>query len=334
MKSNSFQMFALAVIGIGALALPTQGHPLKDAALAATAAPAPKGAANFHHVRLNVTDPAASAHYYQKYFSAVPVKFRGVADGVLTDRSYIIFNTVDKPAPVNEGSALWHIGWGGIDGPSEHKWRTEQGINWAVDLTSVGGDFAHFMYACGPDKEEIEIWTGTPNQRYNHVHLLAEDPNVTRDWYIDHLGAMGDKKYIPNPGPLSKDVSFDSDVKTVFTSVWNTTAVLDGVIFNIFSKPDEGSFWYNGKPIKEFKKTDGHVINHLAFSYPDIEPVYDRMKADGVEIVEEIAWNDELKMKSFFVRGPDGILVEIVEADPLPDSSWLRHVHSGGESHD
>ena len=31
-------------------------------------------------------------------------------------------------------------GWGGIDGPSEHKWRTEQGIKWAVDLTSVGGD--------------------------------------------------------------------------------------------------------------------------------------------------------------------------------------------------
>ena len=24
----------------------------------------------------------------------------------------------------------------------------------------------------------------------------------------------------------------------------------------------------------------------------------------------------------------DGLLIEIVEADPLPDASWLRHVHS------
>ena len=319
----------MAALGFNALAATAhghEGHPLKDAALAATAAPAPKGAANFHHVRLNVTDPAASSQYYQKFFSAVPVKFRGVADAVFTDRSYIIFNTVDKPAPVNEGSALWHIGWGGIDGPSEHKWRTEQGIKWAVDLTSVGGDFAHFMYASGPDKEEIEIWTGTPNQRYNHVHLLAEDPNVTRDWYIDHLGAMGDKKHIPNPGPLPEDVTFDSDVKTVFTSVWNTTAILDGVIFNIFSKPDESSFWYNGKPIKEFKKSDGCAINHIAFSYPDIGPVYKRMKSKGVEIVKEIAVDEKLKMKSFFVRAPDNVLVEIVQADPLPEGSWTRHV--------
>lgn len=66
--------------------------------------------------------------------------------------------------------------------------------------------------------------------------------------------------------------------------------------------------------------------NHFAFSYPDIQPVYGRMKANGVEIVKDIEWNDELKMKSFFVRAPDGVLVEIVEADPLPDASWLDHV--------
>jgi len=37
-----------------------------------------------------------------------------------------------------------------------------------------------------------------------------------------------------------------------------------------------------------------------------------------------------LKMKSFFVRAPDKVLVEIVEADPVPDGSWLRHVHPEG----
>ena len=75
------------------------------------------------------------------------------------------------------------------------------------------------------------------------------------------------------------------------------------------SKPEKPVFWYDGNPISEFKETDGCVIDHFAFSYPDIEPVYKRMKASGVKIVKRIAWADKLKMKSFFIRAPDGVLI-------------------------
>ena len=34
----------------------------------------------------------------------------------------------------------------------------------------------------------------------------------------------------------------------------------------------------------------------------------------------------QLKMKSFFVRAPDNVLVEIVEADPLSNASWKDHL--------
>ena len=37
-------------------------------------------------------------------------------------------------------------------------------------------------------------------------------------------------------------------------------------------------------------------------------------------------------MKSFFVRGPDKVLIEIVEADPLPEASWLRHTRPPGRT--
>jgi catechol 2,3-dioxygenase-like lactoylglutathione lyase family enzyme len=76
---------------------------------------------------------------------------------------------------------------------------------------------------------------------------------------------------------------------------------------------------------------DGHVIDHYGFSYPDIQPVHDRMKANGVEVVKGITWDQGLQMKSFFIRAPDGVLIEVVEADPLPDASWLRRVHFGLE---
>jgi catechol 2,3-dioxygenase-like lactoylglutathione lyase family enzyme len=101
------------------------------------------------------------------------------------------------------------------------------------------------------------------------------------------------------------------------------------VTFNIFGMPEEPTFWWPDEPIKEFRKSDGHVIDHYGSSYPKTQPVHDRMKAEGVEIVKGIAWGQGLQMKSFFIRAPEGVLIESVESDPLPDASWLRHVHSG-----
>jgi hypothetical protein len=33
---------------------------------------------------------------------------------------------------------------------------------------------AHFMHAEGLDLEIVEVWTGIPYQRYEHVHLLTK----------------------------------------------------------------------------------------------------------------------------------------------------------------
>jgi len=333
LKPCKYQILTLIAIVISPVSSPALGHPhppLKNCKTVSSS-DSKVQPARFHHVRLNVTDPKASIDYYKKFFSAVPVRFRGVSDALLTDRSYLLLNTVKKTAPKNVTTALWHIGWGGIDGHAEHKWRTDQGIKWGTDITTVataGGDL-YFMYAEGPDHELAEIWTGTPYQRYNHVHLLTKDVNATRDWYIDHLGAKGEKTDIPKPDLPPAGMKFSNP--KVFDYVWNTQVDVDGVIFNIFGLPDKPVFWWPSGPIAKFEKTEGHVIDHFAFSYPKIEPVFTRMKADGVEIVKEITWNEKFKMNSFFIRAPDGVLIEIVEADPLPEASWLRHIHPKDE---
>jgi hypothetical protein len=46
------------------------------------------------------------------------------------------------------------------------------------------------------------------------------------------------------------------------------------------------------------------------------------MKQAGVKIVRSIAVDESLKLKSFFVLAPDDVLVEIVEARPLPEGVW------------
>jgi catechol 2,3-dioxygenase-like lactoylglutathione lyase family enzyme len=66
----------------------------------------------------------------------------------------------------------------------------------------------------------------------------------------------------------------------------------------------------------------GSPIDHIAFSYENIQPAFDRMRTAGVTIVEPIAMRPGVGLKSFFVQGPDSVLVEIVEARPIPDGLW------------
>jgi catechol 2,3-dioxygenase-like lactoylglutathione lyase family enzyme len=96
----------------------------------------------------------------------------------------------------------------------------------------------------------------------------------------------------------------------------------------LFGRPDFDSRWWPGGSYTaedapdEFQTTQGRAIDHLAFSYRDIAPVFERMKSAGVEIVEPPAVREGVGHKSFFVMGPDKVLIEIVEAKPIPDSSW------------
>lgn len=315
--------YRTCVCVIAAFAFPVHGP---DAAAADDRST--DAAASFHHVRLNAKDPQASIAWYRKFFGAVPVRFRDVSDAVLTDRCYFLFNQVPQRAPDNSQTSLWHVGWGGVDGQAEFEWRTEQGIEWQTPITEVGtanGPF-HFMYAHGPDREVVEVWTGARHHRYNHIHLLAEDVNATAAWYVTHLGAKPLLVDVPRPGPPPANLKVDDPKANLFPWVWMTMVQVDGVSINIFSRPDDDTFWWTGEPIPKFEPTDGHVINHFAFSYPNIDPVYERMKSAGVKIVRDTAWNEQLRMKSFFIRAPDGVLLEIVEADPLPRASWIRHV--------
>ncbi len=268
--------------------------------------------ANFHHVHLNVVDPEKTIDYYEKYFSGVRSAFRDNADAILTDRSFLLLNKVDKAPEWELLSAIYHIGWGGVDGPSDFKWRDEGGMEWETPLSALGNE--HFMYAFGPDKEVVEVWTGFRHHRFGHVHLLAEDVNAAKNWYIENLGLKGPPDR-PKPAKAPKDV----DPGLVFQYLWlSQVSTTNGVTINIFGKPSEDSLvWWNYGGLGELVPTDDRVVDHIAFSYPDIEPVFDRMKKNGVEIVKPIAMSDKYKLNSFFVRGPDQVLVEIVEADPV-----------------
>jgi hypothetical protein len=44
------------------------------------------------------------------------------------------------------------------------------------------------MYFWGPDRELIEVYTGSKNHRFEHVHLLPTDIDATIAWFRDNFG--------------------------------------------------------------------------------------------------------------------------------------------------
>jgi catechol 2,3-dioxygenase-like lactoylglutathione lyase family enzyme len=269
--------------------------------------------AHFHHVCLNVTNIDESIRFYSRVFGAVPVKFRG-ADALFTERSLILFNKVSEPPPSELVSGIWHIGWGGVDVKNEYEWWKTHGVDIHTPLSPLPGQDNYYFYIRGPDKELIEINT-MGHHRFAQVHLFASDVNETTGWYAQHLGLTPRR-----PMPVAKP---EGDMDTLRT-IWLNSFRCDSVTVIVFGKPDREKppLWWREEPLREIKPTQGRVIDHIAFSYRGIEPVFERMKRAGANIVQPIAVQESLKLKSFFVLAPDDVLVEIVEAKPIPEGAW------------
>lgn len=271
--------------------------------------------ANFHHVHLNVTDPKTAVTFYTRYFGAVEVNYRGKVPAAFTERSFLLFSKVDAPPPSGPRTALSHIGWAGVDGQAEYNWLKSQGLEFQTPIGQLGNNYG--MYVYGPSRELVEVWTGGKNHRFDHVHLWATDPQQMSAWFRDHLGLT------PRIGP--KPTTRDREN---IGSIWMSFIQCDNVNIVIFGKPDFDSVWWPGSNYKpedapaDFEPTKGTAVDHIAFSYRDIAPVYERMKAAGVEIVEPIKVSEEFGHKSFFVLAPDKLLVEIVEQKPIPEGVW------------
>ncbi|RDY57588.1 VOC family protein [Flagellimonas nanhaiensis] len=258
--------------------------------------------ANFHHIHLNVTDIEATIAYYQKYFGAKKISYRDKSEALFTEKSFFLLDQVENQPETHLGSSLWHIGWSGVDGQSEFDWRVKEGIEVHTGINPLGDD--HWMYFYGPNKEVVEVFTGNKNHSFEHIHLLAENVDETMDWFKTHLG-------LPPVNELA--LTWGTGLFQ-----WNVLNV-GNINIMVNGRPVEERTWFP----KNFKPTDGTVLDHIGFSYQELEPVYERIKSHGVQIVQEIAVDPVHGLKSFFLRGPNQLLIEIVEEKPIPEGIWI-----------
>jgi catechol 2,3-dioxygenase-like lactoylglutathione lyase family enzyme len=263
--------------------------------------------ARFHHVHVNSTDPAKTTAFYQTTFGAQPVRYKDKTDGLFVSRGFILINKVAAPPKDLETTAIRHIGWAGVDGPNEFARLKEKGAQFHTPLTALGTNW--FFYMFGPDREIAEIYTGDQNHLFNHVHQSVENVATTADWYQRILG-MRFPAAATGPRPADPNAR------------WGSQARVDGVSFVLIYKDHYYAESEHRLPVgRPLQSTQGSPVDHIAFSYENIAPELDRMRAAGVPIVQPIAERAD-GIKSFFITGPDQVLIEIVEAKPIPDGLW------------
>ena len=123
----------------------------------------------------------------------------------------------------------------------------------------------------------------TPQIAWDHVHIRTPDPEATAKWFAETLGA----EIVRTPVRL--------DVK------------LGGA--NIFLAPVTAGDGVNPPPSTPYQGLD-----HFGLAVKDIDDVAAQLKAKGVEFTQDVH-NIRPGVRICFIRGPQGISIELLERD-------------------
>jgi catechol 2,3-dioxygenase-like lactoylglutathione lyase family enzyme len=127
---------------------------------------------------------------------------------------------------------------------------------------------------------------------YDHIHLSVPDPSAAADWYVKYFGAR--------KNPEGPDRLMLGSTRLVF-------------IKKADAKPSSGS-----------------VVDHIGFSFADLDAKMKEFEAVGIKIVTPPREAPGL-FKLAFVEDPWGTRIEVVQD---PDKLGLHHIHMRGPNPD
>lgn len=291
----------------------------------------------FHHLHLNSTNPQAAIDFYTRQFpSATRTTFDSLP-ALKIGTAYVLFSKVKTPPPTAPQTALWHFGWhvpdvhqslaqfqqrpevhllplftteeGGSVFTSADTWpgangslgRTKSEIAAAKAQGIQPTHGAGFAYMEGPDHALIEYQGNFPAERFNHVHMYQQDPYCAERWYRDHLNAPSKSTYTtatckvprPDPGWPSLD--------RIGTRRQPANVTFDGVSFT----------WHVQQDDTPLAPSRGQVMDHIAFSVPDLTPWIAKLRKEGVRFLRQPYKLGS--MRAVMIEGPSREAIELIE---------------------
>lgn len=247
--------------------------------LALLALPTTLFATPYDHIHLAADNALEAAQWYARHFGGTPTRFRDSSDTSLPiDRVkigdiYIIFFERD-PGEGSVGSGVDHIGFSMGNVEQVFNAVVADGGTGLGDLRAFNGMTLGFVE--DPWGTKIELIDDAELRGVHHVHLSSADPAATLAWYQNVFGGE--------------------------------TAQFGGALPGIHY----GNVWLLAAQAREeIAPTQGRSMDHLSWSFPDLDAAAAEMKAKGV--VFSMEPRDFRGIRISFVEGPDGVRIEVVQ---------------------
>ena len=172
-----------------------------------------------------------------------------------------------------------------------------------------------FGYLVDPDGILVEFNgdASTEDLFYGHTHFWHEQPLCAANWYVEHLGMeLPERRGLHDPCDVEiGDVSYPT-----FLPMGQLRRPI-GVV----RLENTGWAWYtrqcrDGRCGPELDRplapSRGQVVDHVAISYPDLDPLLAHLAAAGIPILEgPYPFGDT---RAVLIEDLDGLALELVEA--------------------
>jgi catechol 2,3-dioxygenase-like lactoylglutathione lyase family enzyme len=300
----------------------------------------------FHHLHLNSVDPDAAIDFYARQFPSTRKGSWGGQPALFSPNDVmILFDKVDRPAPSEPQSAIWHFGWHVTDSQATVEsfkrrpdvnmrplYTTDEGGSVLISSDtwpSVGntlgltkaqiaeakakgvqptrkGGFAYM--SGGPEDALFEIAGDYPQERFNHVHMWHEQPFCALLWYKKHLNAP------VRQGFPDTDLS-DANCR-VERGADRTWPALNRE--GMFRTPRAGVefgdvvlTWYMNQGDKPLAGSRGQMQDHIGLSVGDLDAWAGKLRDEGVTFLEEPYRLGDTR--AVMIEGPSREAIELVE---------------------
>ena len=135
-----------------------------------------------------------------------------------------------------------------------------------------------------------------PAFRFDHVHIISENPRATAEWYVEMFGATIARDTVARGAPQ------------IFVELGGMTILIRG------RRPGEDPA--TARPIRPYADFSSHNAwgtDHFGFLYKgDLAALVDKLRAKGVSFPVELKRGLGGSLLCY-VAAPDGVSIELME---------------------